>query len=95
MDASPDLSKSWQQRALAQAVMAAAQRTADDFRTEILYQRSSDPPAHEIKAVRMVRDDEKAWCRCGAGMPVERNGAEIGEAVARTFRQHLAERQDG
>jgi hypothetical protein len=95
MDANPDIGKPYQQWALAQAVMAAARRAADDFRTEILHQRSSDPPAHEIKAVRMVRDDEKAWCRCGAEMPVERNGAEIGDAVAEVFRQHLAELQGG
>ena len=50
---------------------------------------------HEIAAIRKVRGDERVWCSCGAVLPIECDGADIDEAVSRTVRQHLAERQDG
>ena len=98
MDANPDIGKPlqpWQQWALANAVMSAAEGAAADFHTEILCQRSSEPPEHAIKAVRMIRGNERAWCRCGAELPVERDSDDIAEAVSRSLRQHLAEQQDG
>lgn len=87
--ANPALGSALQQWTLAQAVLAAANSAG--FRTEILRQRSSEPPAHEITAMRMVRGDEKVFCRCGTVLPIERDGASSAGAVTAAMQQHLTE----
>jgi len=82
----------WQQWETASAILAASQPPA--YRTEILRLRSGEPPAHEIKAVRMARGSEKAWCSCGAVLPLSRDGdASLPDAMASAMRQHLESEQ--
>ena len=48
--------------------------------------------AHKV-TVRLVRDQEKAWCTCGAVLPIE-HGSTL-DAAEEIVRRHLAEQQDG
>jgi hypothetical protein len=94
MSAGPDDSelvpiKPWQQWLIDAAVAADAPGVVV-YSTEVLPQW----PVHKIKAVRVVPGQEWVKCTCGAVLPIERDGGDFGEAVGKTFRQHLEHPQE-